>query len=61
MLVLNGTERMQRDNAFSTRPVTSQFDNIPSSSCIRQKKKKKKKKKLSVTFLKSLGFAVRNI
>jgi len=36
---------MQRDNAFFTRPMTSQF--IRSSSCIRQKKKKKK---FSVTF-----------
>jgi len=58
MLVLNGTERTQRDNAFFTRPVMSQFDNTRSSSCIREKKK------LSVSnviFLKSLGFAVRNI
>jgi len=62
MLMLSGTERMQRDNAFFTRSVTSQFDNTRSSSCIRQKKKKKKKLNVSnVTFLKSLGFAVHNI
>jgi len=60
MLVLNGMERMQRDNAFFTRPMTSQFDNTHSSSCIRQKKKEKLSVS-NVTFLKSLGFAVRNI
>ena len=27
MLVLNGTERTQRDNAFFTRSVTPQLDN----------------------------------
>jgi len=60
MLVLNETERTQRerDNAFFTRPVTSQFDNTRSSSCIRQKKKLSVS---NVTFLKSLGFAMRNI
>jgi len=59
MLVLNGTERMQRDNAFFlARPVTSQFDNTRSSSFIRQKKKLSVS---NVTFLKSLEFAVRNI
>ena len=57
MLVLNETE--QKDKAFFTRPVTSQFDNTRSSdSCIRQKKKLSVS---NVTFLKSLGFAVRNI
>ena len=60
MLVLNRTERTQRDNVFFTRPTTSQFDNTRSSSCIR-KKKKKKLSASNVTFLKSLGFAVRNI
>jgi len=57
ILVLNGTERTQRDNTFFTRPMTSQFDNTRSSSCIRQKKK------LSASnfkFLQSLRFAVRN-
>ena len=58
MLVLNGTERAQRDNIFFTRP-TSQLDNTRSSNCIR--KKKKKLSASNVTFLKSLGFAVRNI
>jgi len=57
MLVLNGTERMQRDNAFFTRP--RQFDNTRSSSCIRQKKKKLSVS--NVTFLKFLGYVVRNI
>ena len=59
MLVLNGTECTQRDNAFFTRLVTSQFDNTRSSNCIRQKKKKLSVS--NVTFLKSLGFAVCNI
>ena len=59
MLVLNGTERTQRDNASFTRSVTPQLDNTRSSSCIR--KKKKKLSATNVTFLKSLGFAVRNI
>ena len=58
MLVLNETERTQRNNAFFTRPVTSQFDNTRSFSCIRQKKKLNVS---NVTFLKSLEFAVRNI
>jgi len=58
MLVLNETERTQRDNAFFTRPVTSQFDNTRSSSYIRQKKNLSLS---NVTFLKSLGFAMRNI
>jgi len=58
MLVLNGTERTQRDNVFFTRPTTSQLDNTRSSDCIR---KKKKLSASNVTFLKSLGFAVRNI
>jgi len=57
--MLNGIERMQRDNAFFTRPVTLQLDNTRSSSCNRQKKKKLSTS--NVTFLKSLGFAVRNI
>jgi len=35
MFVLNETEHTQRDNAFFTRPVTSQFDNTRSSSYIR--------------------------
>jgi len=52
--VLNGTERTQRDNAFFTRPVTSQFDNICSSSYIRQKKKKLSVTS-NVTFLKSFA------
>jgi len=51
---------MQRDNAFFTRPVMSQFDNTRSSSCSKQKKKKKLNVS-NVTFLKSLGFAVHNI
>ena len=59
MLVLNGTERTQRDNVFFTRPTTSQLDNTRSSNCII--KKKKKLSASNVTFLKSLGFAVRNI
>ena len=57
MLVLNGTERTQRDNVSFTRSVTPQLDNARSSSCIR----KKKLNATNVTFLKSLGFAVRNI
>jgi len=57
MLVLNGTVRTQRDNIFFTRPTTSQLDNIRSSNCIR----KKKLSASNVTFLKSLGFTVRNI
>jgi len=38
ILVLNGTERTQRDNTFFTRPMTSQFDNTRSFSCIRRQK-----------------------
>ena len=53
MLVLNRTERTQRDNVFFTRPTTSQFDNTRSSSCIR----KKKLSASNVIFLKSLEFA----
>ena len=58
MFVLNGTERPQRDNTFFTRPVTLQLDNIRSSSCINTKKELSAS---NVTFLKSLGFAMRNI
>ena len=59
MLVLNGTKRTQRDNVFFTRPTTSQLDNTRSSNCI--KKMKKELSASNVIFLKSLGFAVRNI
>ncbi|XP_011062997.1 PREDICTED: uncharacterized protein LOC105151149 [Acromyrmex echinatior] len=37
-MLVNGTERTQRDNAFFTKSVT-QLDNTHSSSCIRKKKK----------------------
>ena len=38
MIVLNGTERTQRNNVSFTRSVTPQLDNTRSSSCIRKKK-----------------------
>ena len=52
MLVLNGSQSTQKDNAFFTKPMTSPLDNTCSSSCIR----KKKLSASNVTFLNSLGF-----
>ena len=54
--MLNGTERTQRDNVFFIRLTTSQLDNTRSNI-----RKKKKLIVSNVTFLKSLGLAVRNI
>ena len=57
MLVLNGAERTQRDNAFFTRTtITSSIDTPARSS----EKNKKKLNASNVKFLQSLGFAVRN-
>ena len=56
MLVLNGAERTQRDNAFFTKLVTSPLDNARSSNCV----SKKKLSASNVKFLQSLGFVVRN-
>ena len=57
MLVLNGSEHA-RDNAIFSRPAASTFGIIESSDC---EKKKKKLNASNIEFLKSLGFAVRNV